>query len=246
MSLIGSVYQRCTLTYNSNGLLVQEFFELNDSWPNRAWVNSSKTEYFYSENANNLVKINYYYWEDGIWSLENHTDMSYDAAGNCLSRLYYSGTILSDRAVYQYDLATPIGSVIMPVHPEPFYREFVQFKNRPLSYSWETVDDNGNLIYICDFNFNYIPLNPIGLGSMLSDNGLRVFPNPATGNFSLGLEGQQRIEMFDVNGNKVKQLQVSSNFTSIDIHDLPAGLYLLKVFDGKSWHVGKVTAVAGK
>ncbi|GEM_PF-1102776 len=246
MSLIGSVYQRCTLTYNENSLLAQEFFEINDSWPNgAAWVNSSKTDYFYDQN-NNLTKINYYYWDNGAWSFDNHTDMSYDDAGNCLSRVYYTGTAISDRIIYQYDLTTPIQNVVMPVHPEPFYRDFDQFKNRPLSYSWETVDENGFLVYVCDFNFNYMLTNPTGLGAVLADNGLRVFPNPANGSFNLSLEGQQKIELFDVSGNKVKQLQTSSDFTSVDIHDLPAGLYLLKVFDGKIWHFSKVTAVSEK
>ncbi len=56
-------------------------------------------------------------------------------------------------------METDIGNVIILVHPEAFFHAFDQFKNRSISYSRETVDDNGVMVYICDFNFKYTDLN---------------------------------------------------------------------------------------
>ena len=55
---------------------------------------------------------------------------------------------------YFYDEACSIDHVLMPFHPEPNYT-WDPFANRPLSYSWETANDGGQLIYVCDYIFEY-------------------------------------------------------------------------------------------
>jgi hypothetical protein len=64
---------------------------------------------------------------------------------------------------------------------------------------------------------------------------LAVFPNPSTGNLTLDLSSisdkQVIVTIFDLQGNKIKQiqgLQVSSNAT-IDISELAQGNYLLNI-----------------
>jgi len=150
LELVGIPLEKCDYSY-TNGKLTTE--ESKTYEPNIGiWSNSSRTTYEYD--GDNLTNIYYEWWDGASWSVENSTILTYDDQGNCLSRTYFTGNIISDRIYYKYNTDIEINQVIMPVHPEPFYRRFDQFKSMPLSYSWETVDEDNVLQYICDFNFN--------------------------------------------------------------------------------------------
>lgn len=67
-------------------------------------------------------------------------------------------------------------------------------------------------------------LAPLGVDDLDLDN-LTVWPNPTTGTLTLGTEAQ-RIEVNSLTGQKVA---VFENTSRIDISNLPAGVYILKV-----------------
>lgn len=69
------------------------------------------------------------------------------------------------------------------------------------------------------------------------NNSLVAYPNPATDFITIELPGANsinEIEILDATGRLVKQQKVQQNKTSINIADLNAGLYLIKVLDDKS------------
>ncbi len=67
-------------------------------------------------------------------------------------------------------------------------------------------------------------LAPLGVDDLDLDN-LTVWPNPTTGALTLGMEAQ-RVEVSSLTGQKVA---VFENTSRIDISNLPAGVYILKV-----------------
>lgn len=237
MSLIGNLFERANYIYNEAGQRTEIVVELFESWTN-SWNYSSKTMYEYDNQGNNN-KINYYFWENN-WILTNFTALSFDEAGNCLQRAYYSGGSLADRISYTYDMETEIENVIMPVHPEPFFRAFDQFKNRPVSYSWETVDDNGVMVYICDFNFYYTDLNSTNIFESSYDKKLLVYPNPVSEQLQIHFEGMKMLEISNSNGVLVFQERVEEASLQYDVGSLSPGFYFVRAFDGKQWYSTKV------
>ncbi|HNK99405.1 MAG TPA: T9SS type A sorting domain-containing protein, partial [Chitinophagales bacterium] len=72
---------------------------------------------------------------------------------------------------------------------------------------------------------------------------LMVYPNPATDilNIYTAAEELQSVEIFDVDGRRV----LASDFTSgtINIADLSAGLYILKILDAQKAMLASTTFV---
>ena len=127
----------------------------------------------------------------------------------------------------------------MPYHPEPNYK-WEQFAHRPISYAWETVNDGSQLIYVCDYIFEYrtfegIPQNDIPTSVMMA-----IYPNPTQDEMTLSLEGLRRYEIIDMNGQTVMQGQANGNRHTIDVSDLASGLYLVKAYNGQTWSICKM------
>ena len=237
MTLGGTLLMRGTYTYNESGLCTQCLEEYNDAWGGTGWSNSALTTYTYDE-AGNCTNEAYSYWQSG-WVPNSSIDRTYDANGNCLQREKHSDGQVADRVRYYYDEACTINHVLLPYHPEPLYT-WDQFANRPLGYAWETANDGGQLIYVCDYIFEYgafegFPQNEAPVMDMMA-----VYPNPTQGEMTISLEGLQRYEIIDMNGQTVMQGQANGKRHSIDVSALASGLYLVKAYNGKSWSICKV------
>jgi hypothetical protein len=76
----------------------------------------------------------------------------------------------------------------------------------------------------------YVVLTTLGTGvheSVLNET--RVFPNPATDNFSFESAPGSNWELMDVNGNLVSSGVSSSSKTEVNVSGLPAGIYFLRI-----------------
>lgn len=237
MTLGGMLLMRGTYTYNADGLCTHCLEEYNDAWGGTGWSNSALTTYTYDV-AGNCTNESYSYWQNG-WVPNSSIDRTYDTKGNCLQREKRSNGQVADRVRYFYDETCTINHVLLPYHPEPLYN-WDQFANRPLGYSWETANDGGQLIYVCDYIFEYgafegLPQNEAPFMDMMA-----VYPNPTQGEMTLSLEGLSRYEVVNMNGQTVIQGQANGNRHIMDVSALDSGLYLVKAYNGKSWSICKV------
>jgi hypothetical protein len=68
------------------------------------------------------------------------------------------------------------------------------------------------------------------------DRGLdvKVYPNPATSNVTVESPVNSSISLIDIAGNLVYQQTAVNPVTTIDLNNVPAGLYLVRVVDGSS------------
>ena len=232
---IGEEFQRGSYSYNSLGQLTELLETQNDLWGGTGWSNSAKTTWEYNE-LGQCTCVNYYYWYYTSWSLSQSDVYEFDEAGNTTSVCIYSSSIIADRKTYAYDYDTPIEEVIMPSDPEGDY-SWETFANRPLAYAWETADANGNLVYICDYNFGYCEVQ--GVNNLISDlQEMLIFPNPTNGVVRISQKNVEKVEVLDMNGRTV--LQQEQNCNTIDLSNLSSGLYIMKAYDGKHWNYGKV------
>lgn len=79
---------------------------------------------------------------------------------------------------------------------------------------------------------------------ILSPRGLKVYPNPVSGNqISIELENTQEsiraIELFDTNGRKLMERRtgLGSHQTRIDVDNYPAGVYTVKIYSDRGFYV---------
>lgn len=73
-----------------------------------------------------------------------------------------------------------------------------------------------------------------GFREVPRDN-LQVFPNPAERYITLkGAETSTRIEIWNLPGLKLRSLPLDGKPSRIDIADLPAGIYIVKIFNGEA------------
>ena len=99
--------------------------------------------------------------------------------------------------------------------------------------------------YISDYGFisvsNPLSIEPFVDGPIMAvfdatgvdENNIAidVYPNPTDGIICIGIEGVERIEVYSINGQFIKEF----NSSEIDITELNAGNYLLKVFTSSGW-----------
>lgn len=236
MTLGGTLLMRGTYSYD-NGLCTQFLEEYNDAWGGTGWSNSALTTYTYDE-AGNCTNETYSYWQNG-WAPDSSINRLFDANGNCIQREKHTNGLIVDRKSYVYDEACTIDHVLMPYHPEPNYT-WDQFANRPLGYAWEAANDGGQLVYVCDYIFEYgdfegVPQHEAPIADMMV-----VYPNPTQGEMTLSLEGLRRYEIIDMNGKTILQGQANGKRHTIDVSTLASGLYLVKAYNGQSWNISKV------
>lgn len=237
MTLGGMLLMRGTYTYDTNGHCTQCLEEYNDAWGGTGWSNSALTTYAYDE-VGNCTNETYSYWQNG-WVPDSSIDRVFDAYGNCKQREKHSNGQVADRVTYSYDETCTIDHVLMPYHPEPNYT-WDQFANRPLRYAWETANDGGQLVYVCDYIFEYGDFEGVPQHEMPVTDMMVVYPNPTQGELTLSLEGLHRYEIIDMNGKTVLQGQANGKRHTIDVSTLASGLYLVKAYNGKSWNISKV------
>lgn len=229
MVLVDELFERANYYYDDKGYITEEIVEMH--FFGDIWDNSSRVTYEYDANYN-LTRINYFYWLYGNWALKEKVEYIYDAAGNCQTQLFYSGSLLASRLIYTYDMETGIQQVSMPYHIEPLYSEFAPFKNRPLMYSCELADDNWNLVYVCDYLFQYEEGNITSAGNVPFMADVQVFPNPASEQITVCLPGLKTVEILDMRGACIRQMEAGSGIVSISTNDLPSGVYFVRAFDG--------------
>jgi len=96
-----------------------------------------------------------------------------------------------------------------------------------------------------DYTQNFsIEVKPLGVDENAELSGVRVFPNPTTGelNIEYGILNIDNVEVFDVYGRNQKIIVNSqlSILNSIDISHLPAGTYFVKIITEQGEIVKKV------
>ncbi len=72
----------------------------------------------------------------------------------------------------------------------------------------------------------------------LQESHISFFPNPSSQSIQLqGLEGNEKVQIFGVDGRLQHMFQTNAETLVIDIHNLPAGIHFLRVIDEKGAEV---------
>ena len=69
---------------------------------------------------------------------------------------------------------------------------------------------------------------------------VKVYPNPAEGFVNVKAEGLQSIELIDMMGRIVKEQSALQSTTTVDLSNLPSGLYFLRVTTDKGIAIERI------
>lgn len=69
--------------------------------------------------------------------------------------------------------------------------------------------------------------------SISKNKSVRVYPNPSSGvlNLEFSSEGNVKLEVYDLLGKKMRDLDYQGTNSSFDLADLPDGLYIIRIND---------------
>lgn len=71
----------------------------------------------------------------------------------------------------------------------------------------------------------------LGMAALGKDKPVQVYPNPTQGQLHLEFEteGSVDVEIFDLLGKKMRSFSHEGNHSSMDLSDLPNGLYIIRI-----------------
>ena len=118
-------------------------------------------------------------------------------------------------------------------------------------YTISDVSDNGQYL-VCsirkgsEFGACVIDLNAegtgISLGETAADNSVRIYPNPVSDMIHIDLNSAEdvKISLYGLTGNVVKTAAESGTTATMNVTDVPEGMYILVVDNGKNKTVRKM------
>lgn len=91
--------------------------------------------------------------------------------------------------------------------------------------------------------FETTPVGIVAVGKSIGK--MHVYPNPVTNTLNIDLNGNvaegARVELVDITGRVVATKGVSTLKVSLQVSDIPSGIYMLKLYNGEHIDIVKVT-----
>lgn len=94
---------------------------------------------------------------------------------------------------------------------------------------------------ISGHNIELIPENVTSVDDIITSEGVSLYPNPAADNINVSFAadaGNSLIEVYDILGSKLYSTDMNTvsgdNLKNISLESLPAGQYIVKIYNGKS------------
>jgi hypothetical protein len=198
-------------TYDSVG---KEVYSLGQKWNGSVWEVSRQRIFEYDRFRNKVEEL-VQNWHDGAWKNSSKTQFSYDANGNQIEEIEFNWSMNQWRhflrVITTYDN-----------HNNPY----IQLRQNWGNNGWKTMWDVHRY-------FNCSPLEKFGAGS---NQSLKIWPNPTSGELNVSLDGIEQplwVTVMAMNGQRVLQ----QSFTStMNTEALEAGSYVIEVMTGSTIH----------
>ncbi|MCE3278079.1 MAG: regulatory domain of in-like proprotein convertase [Bacteroidetes bacterium] len=82
--------------------------------------------------------------------------------------------------------------------------------------------------------------NPIGINEETFDNSVRFYPNPTMGQLTMEIPARSIVEIINLQGQTVKHLSLINSLNTIDLDELTAGVYSVRIITDKKTIVRKL------
>lgn len=230
------LFEQCTITYNENGQVIEEFVQ--DTWMSGTLEDAWKIEYIYNPDGT-LLTSKPSIWNGSSWDFPGAEWFYYDDNKNCIKWEHKSGNRVTNRRIYEYNMDYTVDQLVFPVTPEDRSetKRLVEIQNMVVLQHWYTENDQGNLIYICDYIYDYNRIGTMGIQDQeLNMNGMHMYPNPASELITVSSENNiiSDINIFDTTGKLVfKQSDLNKKHANLDVSTLQSGVYYIRSVTSK-------------
>jgi hypothetical protein len=220
-----------------------------ETWTNNAWATSARASF--TVVSNNITAIVVEDWISGNWVKSWKIMYTYNSASKPLTETeqYWSGTawVNSNRYVQTYDAnGNETSNQSLKWQTNSWLKSYANtscydvnsFKYCSTSRWYES---NGSTVGFGDSSKTYYK-TVVGIHNNKADqNQLSVYPNPGKGVFTIGnAKDITSLKVYNIQGIEVFNTKVESVNTSIDISNLPAGMYFIRANSGNTPIIHKV------
>ena len=216
-------YYLYTHEYNLIGF-VTESIQKDIARGDSTWRNRKMSSYVYD--SNNLIELERKKWDstNEIWINEDLSTYTYGANGLLDEKVWKKWNV-SDSVYNFYNL---------------FLYEYDEYGNEieHQQQRWDTE----NLVWKgYRKELNYYSQHDVTAAKILDlENSIIIYPNPAENEISLSnITELSTVSIHDINGKLFIQRKVNTNNEVINVSQLPAGLYLLKISNQSGQQVAK-------
>ena len=241
---------RGTVSYVANKIseIITEVFE------NNIWALSDKTIYIRNASTGKIQDIIYQIREGAAWVNDEKTSFTIDTNGNRITEVYSESLdgitwVENDKIDYTYDKATLMSKYRNPFNVNTYLNDLgvddLPHYNKLLS---SIMSDNSSANIPATWEINSRTLyfysdDTMGLNDLSDSNFITIYPNPVKNTLNIKLKNQIQADasLFDVNGRKVLEQKIQALNTSINIEDLNAGIYVLKIHSDNGFATKRVT-----
>jgi sugar lactone lactonase YvrE len=96
------------------------------------------------------------------------------------------------------------------------------------------VNGKSGMVYIADAINNRVRgyQGPVGINEITANQSVRVYPNPGNGVFTMSLQNvieKAQVEVYNVIGEKVYQVEVNQGQNKINLTNEPSGVYMYRL-----------------
>lgn len=151
-----------------------------------------------------------------------------------MAKLWIDGVYRGD---YSYD--NPFSYTFeLPATSEPTFEIYLIFEDNSMMFGYAEFKSTGTYLF-------YI-LNLVGKPEFEANSEtFKLYPNPAAAEVSLQLPknilpSTAVIEVYSTSGQKLMGFTPSAHLVTIETDKLPAGMYSIRLFDGRQWHWQKL------
>jgi len=128
-----------------------------------------------------------------------------------------------------YDMTTFVGAPMKHTYNKPgIYVPFMCLKK----WVFDSLSYNLVKCMTCFMSTDSIVIHdPSDIRSINPEEKLQIYPNPSNDKFTLdnGQKLMKEVYLYDVMGRKVQYLPVNAPSTTVDVSDLPNGIYVVKI-----------------
>lgn len=228
-------YQKTFIEYDEDGLKETETM-MQYNFSTYLLENAFMVEYKYDDNGN-LEREDEYTWELESWTPQLVRENEYDEYGNCImEEVRTAAGRVQERSNYVYDITVPVENVYHYVNPEGDYPLLPQMKNMVRSYEYYAENDNGELVYVTDFNFDYEVYDTDAVEEVTVSSS--IYPNPAK-DFVMIQSEANYVEVVDVYGRVVFATEMT-DMLKVDMSNFATGVYFVRLHANGETSVQKI------
>lgn len=231
------VYQKGIIEYNEEGLKASETI-MQYNFSTYELENSFFIENKYDDKGN-LERVDEYTYDLAslTWIPQLIRINEYDEYNNCImEEVRSAGGRPQERTNYTYDISVPIENVFYYSNPEGDYPILPQMKNMVKSYEYYAENDNGDLVYVTDFMFDYEMYETEAVEEVAFSTS--IYPNPAQDFVMIESEANY-VEVVDVYGRVMFATEMT-DMLKVDMSGFATGIYFVKLHNNGATSVQKI------